>query len=235
LVHLLLPADLDLDQGWLRVRNKPKLGWQVKTRNERDLPLIPALIEILHQVLGDRKSGPVFRQRRCSLGYEPPLAGQMLRQLEYEVACRLDRVPEDPTSQSLERIKRRAAAQSVWRDLGALKEDWLRKEFMSLTKSIGLENVTAPKTLRHTFATCLQDGNVDPLIRNELMGHAPMALTPSGGLGMTTVYTHTRPDTKRRQLDHALGALPAVEAARRRLAASRLAPPSLESTSLLSA
>ena len=35
-----------------------------------------------------------------------------------------------------------------------------------------LKEVTAPKTLRHTFATILQDGNVDPLIRNELMGHA---------------------------------------------------------------
>jgi hypothetical protein len=30
--------DLDLFSGWLRVRNKPKLGWQVKTRNERDIP-----------------------------------------------------------------------------------------------------------------------------------------------------------------------------------------------------
>jgi hypothetical protein len=33
LVHLLLPDDLDLDAGCLHVRNKPELGWQVKTRN----------------------------------------------------------------------------------------------------------------------------------------------------------------------------------------------------------
>jgi site-specific recombinase XerD len=84
-----------------------------------------------------------------------------------------------------------------------------------------LEDVTAPKTLRHTFATCLQDGNVDPLIRNELMGHAPMALTSAGGLGMTTVYTHTRPETKRRQFDQALSDLPAVAVARRWLLGRR--------------
>ena len=34
LTHLLLPDDLDLPNSLLRVRNKPKLGWQVKTRNE---------------------------------------------------------------------------------------------------------------------------------------------------------------------------------------------------------
>jgi hypothetical protein len=44
------------------------------------------------------------------------------------------------------------------------------------------------------------------LIRNELMGHAPAAFGLSGAvLGMTAVYTHTRPETKRRQLEEALG------------------------------
>lgn len=41
---------------------------------------------------------------------------------------------------------------------------------MLLKKAIGLPETTAPKTLRHTFATALKDANVDPLIRNELMG-----------------------------------------------------------------
>src|SRR5262249_4090278 len=43
LTHLLLPDDLDLSAGLLRVRNKPALGWHVKTRNERDIPLVPVL------------------------------------------------------------------------------------------------------------------------------------------------------------------------------------------------
>jgi integrase len=40
LCHLLLPDDLDLDGAIVRVRNKPRLGWQVKTRNQRVVPLL---------------------------------------------------------------------------------------------------------------------------------------------------------------------------------------------------
>jgi hypothetical protein len=67
--------------------------------------------------------------------------------------------------------------------------------------------------LRHTFATILQDANVDPLIRNELMGHVPaISPAPGAGLGMTAVYTHTRPETKRRQLENALAKVLALAA-----------------------
>ncbi len=61
LTHLLLPDNLDLDQGWLYVRNKPSLGWKVKTRNERDIPLMPSLVEMLRLILRNRRTGPVFR------------------------------------------------------------------------------------------------------------------------------------------------------------------------------
>jgi site-specific recombinase XerD len=85
---------------------------------------------------------------------------------------------------------------------------------MDLTGRMEMAFVTAPKTLRHTFATVLQDANVDPLIRNELMGHAPAISSSSGaGLGMTAVYTHTQPETKRRQLDQALRGRPAIKLA----------------------
>ena len=60
LVHLLLPDDLDLETGWLHIRNKPQLGWQVKTRNERDIPLVPVLVEVLRGVLGTRSSRPAI-------------------------------------------------------------------------------------------------------------------------------------------------------------------------------
>ncbi len=43
LVHLLV-EDLDLEQGWLHVRNKPALGWLIKTVRERAIPLIPELV-----------------------------------------------------------------------------------------------------------------------------------------------------------------------------------------------
>lgn len=76
---------------------------------------------------------------------------------------------------------------------------------MRLTRRIGLPNVTAPKLLRHQFATSLQEANVDPLIRNLLMGHASAGERSAGhGPGMTAVYTHTRPETIRKQLEGAL-------------------------------
>jgi integrase len=205
LIHLLLPDNLDLESGWLRVRNKPRLGWQVKTRNEREIPLVPALVGVLRQVVGDRRTGPVFRQRRCCLqGFEPSLATLSMKELELEVVRRISS-EEAEGGVGLARADRVDVAAKVWRDAGGLKYDWVRKEFKRITKAIGSAEITAPKTLRHGFATALQDANVDPLIRNELMGHAPASFGLSGaGLGMTAVYTHTRPETKRKQLEQAL-------------------------------
>lgn len=66
LTHLLLPDNLDLESWWLYIRNKPGLGWKVETRNERDIPLMPSLIQVLRLTVGERSTGPVFRQRRCA-------------------------------------------------------------------------------------------------------------------------------------------------------------------------
>jgi integrase len=160
--------------------------------------LAPALGAILRDLIKDRRTGPVFQQRRTLEGFSPPLANYSSRQLAHELTQRAARLALVLPKAS-QRDVQEAAAKSIWRDLGAVKADWIRKEFMLLMTAIGLPEVTAPKTLRHTFATLLQDGNVDPLIRNELMGHVP-----GNGLGMTAVYTHTRPETKRRQLLAAL-------------------------------
>jgi hypothetical protein len=78
---------------------------------------------------------------------------------------------------------------------------------------------------RHLFATALQEGNVDPLIRNELMGHVAAGDRTAGhGLAMTAVYTHTRPATRRKQLELALESRPALAVARAWLAAHRERP-----------
>lgn len=209
LTHLLLPDDLDLDAGWLYIRNKPPLGWKVKTRNERDIPLLSLHVDVLQCLVGRRRTGPVFQQRRCADGHVPPLADYTPRQLEREVARRAQQTAAT-TREQME-----AVAKTVWRDIGFLKEDWVRVEFRRITHRIEMPEVTAPKTLRHTFATCLQDANVDPLVRNELMGHAPAYPGIGGvGLGMTAVYTHTRPETKRRQLADALSDRPFAEVTR---------------------
>ena len=67
-----------------------------------------------------------------------------------------------------------------------------------------MEELLTPKLFRHLFATILQAGRVDPLIRNELLGHIPEDGPRSGGgLGMTANYTHTHIETKREQMQAA--------------------------------
>ena len=82
-----------------------------------------------------------------------------------------------------------------------VKADAIRNSFIRLMKKIGHPESTCPKSWRHTFATLLQDANVDPLIRQITLGHSPQS---TGGLGMTGRYTHSRAETQRRQIEQAL-------------------------------
>ncbi len=63
LIHLLI-EDLDLDGGWIHLRNKPELGWRIKTGRARDVPLAEELILVMHQLIGARTVGPVFLRER---------------------------------------------------------------------------------------------------------------------------------------------------------------------------
>jgi integrase len=218
LTHLLLPDDLDLNRGLLFVRNKPSLGWQVKTRNEREIPLVTELATVLKFHLNGRCFGPVFRRRQSeaiSLG-----ANCNNRQMiDKELARRVSEA-EALSGQPIQRLARLRLAKKLWNDLSAVREDRVRIEFMRLTTRLGLPSCTAPKVLRHHFATALQEGRVDPLIRNQLMGHVAAGERTSGhGLAMTAVYTHTRPETARDQLTMALAGRPALQVARRWLEA----------------
>jgi integrase len=94
-------------------------------------------------------------------------------------------------------------AQKVWHDAGAIGADDIRRSFIRIAKAIGLTGVTCPKSWRHSFATLLQDANVDPLIRQITMGHAP-AGDSKGALRMTAVYTHTRAETQSREIERAV-------------------------------
>ncbi len=200
LTHLLLPDDLGA--GVLRVRNKPKLGWQVETRSEREVPLVSSLVGGLRHHLGGRSSGPVFRLRRYSGSDSPLLSGTTLAKLETVLSQRIARI-ESKSGGPLGRAGRLALARRIWRDVGAIKEEQVRLEFGRVTQTIGLPEATAPKLLRHQFATALQEGKVDPMLRYELMGHSTTS-AKGGGLGMTAVYTHTRPETRREQLESPL-------------------------------
>ncbi|HEX3152969.1 MAG TPA: tyrosine-type recombinase/integrase [Gemmataceae bacterium] len=212
--HLLLPDDVDLDEGVVRIRNKPALGWQVKTRCERDIPLIPVLANVLRVHVAGRQCGPVFRRRRwcderCTFDIST------LDKVAIAAKQRIDNA-SSALVEPITRAARGRVLRRLWWDLGAIKEDRVRTEFMRLTTKIGLPDQTAPKALRHMFATALQDGRVDPLIRNLLMGHAAANSRTAGhGLGMTAVYSHSRPATIRQQLEEAMAARSAISVTRR--------------------
>ena len=70
-------------------------------------------------------------------------------------------------------------------------------------KALGRPEATCPKSWRHSYATLLQDANVDPLIRQQTLGHKP---TNGNGLGMTANYTHTRGETQYAQIEQRCGA-----------------------------
>jgi integrase len=208
LTQLLLPDDLDLERGVLRVRNKPALGWQVKTRSEREVPLVPVLTEVLRRAVGGRTDGPAFLRRRADAD---AAAEWTARRMEREVAARL--AAREAAAGGLPPCADRLRdARRVWRQAGVLKEDRVRAEFIRVAWRAGLPRLTAPKLLRHQFATALQEANVDPLVRNELMGHSHAGRTPGAGLGMTARYTHTRPETVRRRLTAALEGRPCAAA-----------------------
>jgi len=192
LIHLLID-DIDLSGRWLRVSNKAALGWSVKTRDERMVPLLPEVAEVLRTVKGDRDTGVLFLRRRFAAGDQLPLMGDR-RDMERVCAERRSAVPST-------RDQEASIARTVWRDAGALKADSIRASFIRLARTAGIPHATCPKSWRHSFATLLQDANVDPLVRQITLGHRPAS---RGGLGMTAHYTHTRPETQREQVEAAL-------------------------------
>jgi len=201
LCHLLI-EDLDLAGGWLFVRNKPELGWSVKTRNERAIPLLPELRSVLSRVIGDRTAGVVFRRPRFVHAATPAaIAGrQQLGELLQ------DRLAIQAVDHDLDRRGRLHAAQNLWRAAGAFDPDQIRNSFIRIARRCGRPQATCPKSWRHTVATLLQDANVDPLLRQITLGHKPAGA--GGALGMTGVYTHSRPETQAREITRALQSWP---------------------------
>jgi integrase len=99
-----------------------------------------------------------------------------------------------------------------------IKTDRLRQRLRQLAQKQHVPELETPKVFRHLFATLLQERRVDPLIRNELMGHIPEEGARSGGgLGMTANYTHTVLETKRQQLEAAFAEHPLREVLSSRL------------------
>ena len=183
------------------MRSKPQLAWRVKTRRERAVPLIKEVGQILHKVVGQRTAGPLFLRLQFQ-SETSPVANLNLEQMT--AVCReRGRRLESEAGRPLCRREVAKVAQTVWHDAGAIDPDDIRRSFIRIARAVGLTGATCPKSWRHSFATLLQDASVDPLIRQISLGHAP-AGDSKGSLRMTAVYTHTRPETQRREIERAL-------------------------------
>ena len=158
LTHLLV-EDVDWNASWLHIRNKSALGWRVKTGSDRDVPLLPEVVTVLRQVVGNRRAGPVFLRKRFGGVRLPPLVGDR-GELERTCAER-----QRAAGSSLSRTEMLRIAGTVWRDAGAVKAEAIRSAFLRIMRAIGRPEATCPKSWRHTFATLLQAGGVDPCLK----------------------------------------------------------------------
>jgi integrase len=200
LIRVLI-EDVDLAGGWLHVRSRPELGAHTKTRRERAVPLIEEAAAVLRHAIGRRAAGPVILRQKASLA-TLPLANTDSRGLADAAqrrVCAAEAADAPPSRHAVARIHR-----GVWRDAGATRLERMRASFIHTAHKCGLVEASCPKSWRHTFATLLQDANVDPLIRQLTLGHAPPSLFGTSALGMTSIYTHTRPETQKRAIERAL-------------------------------
>jgi integrase len=119
LTHLLV-EDVDLGGGVLHIRNKPGLGWQVKTRNVRSIPLPAEPLSVLRAVVADRKAGVLLLRPRFLGEQEPPLQGMAQSELGGEISRRAAAL-EERLGHAPARAGHAQIAQAAWRDAGATR------------------------------------------------------------------------------------------------------------------
>jgi integrase len=189
LIHLLV-EDLDFENGLLRIRSRPSLGWHIKTRCDRAVPIFEEFIKLLRRMLNGRESGVVFRRKRFCDNSAPIL--------------------DHVTVENLEAVARAGSPLWVrtrrgWQIHQAASVCGVTQEPFELANPCRVyEDLTADWSWhRHNaqnMATHLCDADAGRQRRSPhpaASPRAPQAGRPGAGLGMTAVYTHTRPDTYR--------------------------------------
>ena len=84
---------------------------------------------------------------------------------------------------------------NFWRDMGGIGPNDIRRRFMAVAKRLGRPELTSPYVFRHGMATAMQEADVDPFVRKEIIGHT--------SLEMTGRYTHTASVTLARGMKQA--------------------------------
>ena len=185
----------------MHIREKPDVGWRVKTRRERSIPLVSELVAILRHVIGARQAGPVFVRERFAADKGPLVDATRKRMAQIFVRRVDDAERPSLAKPSTARLKRRSPVRS-----GAMRAPSRPTAFVCCLSAppnlLALARRPVPRVLGISFATLLQDANVDLLIRQVTLGHASSRwgrrATP---LGMTSIYTHLYPAQRRSEMN----------------------------------
>lgn len=209
LMHLLI-EDVSFGEKLLYIRNRPELGWLTKTRRERQVYIFDELAAALKRAINGRRRGVLFLNRYVTRGdREVPLLGWGERDLEVEFARRIEEYRSSNGGENRE--KEAPLAKRLWADMGAMNGNEYRRTFARIAARIGRPDVTKPHIWRHAMASVMQMGDMDPLMRQEILGHA--------SLETTRLYTHPNVETMGMQMGKVLAIrTDSLEAARKRLA-----------------
>ena len=199
LTHLLV-SDVNFEEGVFHIRSKPEMFWNVKTRDERALPILPEIKEMLLRCVDGRKEGFIFLNRESVEGKQ--------REMERFVSAQAfsnhlrDMADQARTEGALNEKEVMRKMLPFLRGMGQIPEKRIRQEFMKLTKKIGRPDLTKAHSLRHLFSTRAQEQGMNPILVQSILGHA--------SLDMTQRYTHFGMEAKRQAVSRMLKADPVL-------------------------